>query len=941
MIASYTPPQLTITQRLQQVSGSSAPRLGGCLIGPKYLLSRHGKETVPGTVFNTAGQTLPWEYFNAAGVRTVLPADHAVDLDLARLYGEGLEASLATFAYNGTPHFNLDSLLTPNVIKISTTRVQGGTLATLLRGRPVKVGDLVYVTDNLSAVRKRTVAGLRGVAVASSYGTNNDKNDTFILNSAYNPATEASVTTPFVLVTSPAGLPLSVVDVTDFNATVRGSRLGNRYGEEFTVTVRTSGLPGIATVDIASASGLWAATNVATADSSGDFSITNSAAGGELAGLDLLVEPTVASTPLTQGQVFKFRVFQPYVRLDKDNFAIGDYGSGYTGAKDTTYEIKVVQGSSGDTFIGGKLRITDSMGLDQVTDVTITSNTQVIQMGTLGLKLTLAVTTPSWEPQSGLRAGDTYYIHAKAPSESTTEFDKVVLDGPAVDTTVFTDISVGVGVEFRLGFSGQILRTDAVDENAWTANSSGQIVDAGLSLYVSDRSSTYQWVPYTSAVGKLYSYWRAVVPVGQTEPFVTVTSTDDIVALLGTIDPDNVAAFGAFEALGASAGAQISVQCTNGTDLEAFSEALAKLEATDDLYYFGILTEDPAIKQVAKVHVNEMSSPTKMNFRRVYTGVNSPGDYPVAVEDGDGNDYFATIGDYGGQNLLVTHTSATLDFTLLNIGTGDLIRLPGSNQEFVINSILSSSELLLKAGPTFPVSPAVPFEVWKNSSALSQAAFVKATAQALANRRVISVWQESGTRIISGTTPTVINNIFTAAYIVGLRTGLRPQQGITRQAVTSITSAPAMHTKYRPAVLDDIAANGTMIIAQNVEGGLVFVRHQLTTDVNNGILYYEDSPGIIVDYLSLRIKDQFDPYVGKRNVNRRTLELIEAGIVNLLEQEKLVDLDADYGPLIIDYDNLSVAADAVLKDRVNVKVRVFIPLPLNTLAVEIEGSVQL
>jgi hypothetical protein len=129
------------------------------------------------------------------------------------------------------------------------------------------------------------------------------------------------------------------------------------------------------------------------------------------------------------------------------------------------------------------------------------------------------------------------------------------------------------------------------------------------------------------------------------------------------------------------------------------------------------------------------------------------------------------------------------------------------------------------------------------------------------------------------------------------------------------------------------------IITQEAESGTVFIRHQLTTDPNNGSLYYEDSAGVNIDDLSFRFKDVLLGYVGKKNVTADTLADIYNACRAILTDASQTDRAADYGPQLNGFQSLTVEADPILKDRVNVYALVEIPLPLNQLAVTIEGTV--
>lgn len=934
MIVDYVFPQSTIRQNLAVIPGSSSPRMSACVVGAQYQLNRYGAAEIPGVAFATAGLSIPYEYFEGA-TATTKASDRVVDLDTVKLFGEKLEASLAAFTYNGGPHFNLFDLTLPNELKISSASVAGTGLAEAFADRPVNVGDIVLVTDNEDVVRRRTVVGLRGAKVNSHYGSNTAANDGHTGNSNYNPVTDIS-TPPITVVSAPAGWTMDVDSVAAFNATVRGSSYKGRYGEEFTVSVRTGGAPGTATVDIVASSGLWSATNIATVDiNEGSFSVTNSAAGGELAGLDLILTPYLSGAVLTQGQSFRFRIFGAYTRISNTQIIADDFGNGYTGKQDTTYIIKVTKGTTGGTYIGAELSISDSGGVDEASTITVSSNTQAIPVGTLGLLIELSLS--GLPVQDGLRAGDVYYITAVAATESTTTFDRIILDGPVVDTTVFTDIEVGVAVEFRLPFTGEVASSAAADNNAWTAGAENVALDSGLSLYVAARASGYRWVPFVDAVGKLFNSWRAVVPTDSSKGLFTVSNATDIIARAGVIDPENELAFGLSAAQGGAQGGVVYGINTGGVDLASFNGAYRKLESQTRTVFLAIVSKDPEIVQAARLHVDAMSAPTKKKFRRCYGGTDAPGKYRYLNTKTGGGYYAATVSDYGGQNLLVTHTDGSLDFQALNILGGDLFVPVVGGTEYVIDRVISSTELLLKAGPIVPVSPAVSFTLWHSNTPASQGLHVKAISHQWADRRAMNVWHDGGTRFVNGGEQH-IPAMFVACEIAGLRQALPPQRGLTRTELTSVSAVSSCYNKYTDDELNDIASNGVCIVMQEAEGAPVFIRHQLTTDVSHGNLYYEDSPGVVLDYLSFLFADRIDPTIGRKNVVPDTIAELEAIAIDILEAQKTADLESPYGPLIVGYSNLVVAADPILKDRVNISVTVRIGLPMNYVEITFNGT---
>lgn len=939
-ITNYTRPQLTIEQILAETATPAVDRIVPIVIGPQFLLSRYGKETTYSEDFDASGMTLDYKYYDADDVLTNLPNTYTVDLASVKLHGKNLEAQLAEFTKAGAG-FKIESIANSHILKIQTNRVAGtGTLNSAFLGRPVAVGDLVYcyVDDSTTSYKKRTVVGLKGLDVAATTGTAG--------NSAYNPVTDASADSP-VEVTKPVGWTITPSGTLDLN--VRGGTvIGTKYAEEFTITVRTPGAPATATVDITSKSGKYAAEDVATADDSGTgYDITDSAAGGELAGLDINLDQ--GGDELETGQVFTVRVYQAYERLAGGALAAGNQiatAGTYTGTKDTTYLITVKTGTaaSGDTATGAVLTITDTAGVDEPSEVTVTDGTS-FNIGTYGVTGTIKLTNVTQDntvTHGGLRAGDVYSVAATAATQSTVTFDKVILDGPAVDTTTFVDPSVAIKVQFRLGFTGEILATDAADAGAWTADASAITLDAAHALFVDSRSSGNKWVSFVDGVGKIHTSYRAYVPAPSTQDKVSINSVADITTNLGTIDLDNDLAFGTNEAFSGVQGAKrVYALRTAGPTVADFTAALRKIEATDMLYAIAVLSDDLDVMQAVIAHCESMSSKTKKNFRRCYVGTDSPGSYAVLTVKANATNYTATVGDYGGENLLLT-TADDVDFTTLGVEAGDLVKLTATDDEYEIAEILSENEIVLVSGPAAPIGVAVPFQLWRADTPSSQKDYVIARSTALSSRRCANVWVEDGKRLLgSDTTGTVIPNRFVACEVAGLRCAVLPQQGLTNTEIASVTDAPSMYVRYTQDDLDDVAEAGTFVITQDAESGTVFIRHQLTSESEGGSLYYEDSVGVNLDNISFKVKDALNGFIGKKNVTRRTIAEVDKAIEDILTASTLVPVNASYGPALNGYEGLAVAAHPTLKDRITVYAKLLMPLPLNNIDVTLEGDVDL
>lgn len=934
-LLNYTHPQSLIRQLLDRIAAASIPRMATVILAPRFLLNRYGTEEAPGVAFASAGQTLAFQYENDSEVVTALDSDHSVDHDFTRVFAEDLEAQLAVFPSDGTNKFYLDSALTPHIFRLANTVLKGtGTLDPFFRGREVQIGDKVTVNDGVSGDIKRTVIGLLGKAEAASAGTNTAKDDDTAANALYNAATAAAASSSQTA--APAGTTIAVDDATAFNATVRGSKIDGKYGEEFTFTVVTAGAPGTAQVDITSASGKWSALSVDTVDATGDYSITDTNAGNELAGCDFTI---VSGDDLVVGQVFKIKVFNAFTQIDTSS-EVAVAGT-YTGSKDTTYIVEVVTGTTGDTMTGAVVNITDTAGVDDpILSLSITED-ETFALGTTGL--TMEIIDPAdWSdvPQGGLLAGDKYFIHCVAATNSTTSFDRVILDGPGVDTSLFVDTATAVAVTFSLDVTGEILKTDAADGSAWESTDDGVVVDGALALNVDARDTGYKWVAYTNGVGKLFASWRAAVPASSNDGLRAIDSASQILEYAGDVDVDNPAGYASQVAWEGAQGRRIYFVNVGEDSLDNWTAALKKLESTDIVTFLGAFTALPEAARLVKTHCEAQSQPDKKNFRRCYVAVNSPGKYQEVGAQSGGSPHTATIEDNGGVNTIVRFAT-DIDLTGFDISNGDELRVvtdPDNPDVYPISEVVSATELELITGPDAPISPAVPVEVWRADTAESQGDFVIEFAKSLNSRRAMAVWQESGT-ITIGSDAIEIDNGYNAAHLAGLRSALLPQQGLTRTEVSTITAAPAMYNKYTPDDLDRIASNGVAVITQEHEDGACFIRHQLTTDVANGSLYYEDSVGVVVDFIALRFKDVLAGFIGKKNVTDETITEIRAVCEDILVQATEVPYNADYGPTIVAFENLVVEVDETMPDQINITVTLRIALPVNYLDVTLHTTV--
>lgn len=186
-----------------------------------------------------------------------------------------------------------------------------------------------------------------------------------------------------------------------------------------------------------------------------------------------------------------------------------------------------------------------------------------------------------------------------------------------------------------------------------------------------------------------------------------------------------------------------------------------------------------------------------------------------------------------------------------------------------------------------------------------------------------------------------------AAGITALRASILPQQGLSRRVLPWIYQIPASWGEFDQQMLDQIATTGgVFIVTQDDPDSEVYIRHQLTSDLNRGILYYEDSVGVNVDTICYGLKDIVKGYVGQRNNTSDTLLEIKNRVADYLLSLTSTGVSIDarrIGPQIsqVDLESMIVKLDDNFKDRVIISVDIVVPVPLNQIHVHLNAFASL
>lgn len=927
MIPQYTKPQDTITLLLERVQQGIARRSNPVVIAPQYLLSRRGSETLP-TVAWVAQTHIDLSY-DLAGVTTPLPVTYVTDIADVTLWGDKLLLELDTierewYADGTTPNSTRLRTFGEELISdLGDTPNVNPALAPEL-ARNLVVGDVLICNDDTSGPIRRKITKLIGMATVTSAADS--------VAGRYNPVTTSS-SHAFTSSSFTAGS--CAVDHTAWTALVTGAKIGDKAGDVFTFTFSGVGV-GVKVDTVKASTGGSLAQVTATESPAGTWKFTVVDTTGNELDVTLVHPGTLAN-----GNSATLTIYSDYTATVYD-IAVNDTPL-YSGVTDTRIVVEVLVGGLNAAVAAQSFRVSDNRGRTTPVIATgaTTGNKTITYLG-MGIML----------PESGYRKGDVFTIDITAAGESTTLFDGVVLDGPAYDTGLNPSGSGVTGIA-AMNYTGQIQEswcsTFTLASSVLTFTSIGFEVDT-LTL------------PAVSGYGTISAGFRSIVPVASSESWITIYNPSEILDLLGTVDPDNPIAYGVSRSIGGTRGYPVYALRTGGTYDTAFSTALVKISNTDMVYALNIGgTQSTTVFTLLKDHCESQSVPTKKNFRRVYLGVDSPGEYLRVGPDSSGATAKAKILDYAGANLLLdfstANTDAEVDLLTAGVVAGDIVRITdpgGTVTEYEIDSLIepesganTTQALLVQQDPVIEaVVISTTTEIWAADTAENQIDYMVAVAKSLGSRRAIVVWCEGGTTLVNGVT-TTISSEYIAAEIAGLRCILPPQEGTTTYELTTVTSAPAMYTRYTEDQLNRASANGVMVVCQEYPDGPVFIRHQLTTDTSNGLLAWEDSVGVNLDDQGFQVKDAFVGYRGRKNVTERTRKEITDQLFQLVFNMTQSQVTEEVGPQITGFTDEDGVANKVtvkfhptFKDRFITFYRPGMPVPLNGIDHTIFGEVQ-
>jgi len=601
-----------------------------------------------------------------------------------------------------------------------------------------------------------------------------------------------------------------------------------------------------------------------------------------------------------------------------------------------------------------EVRVTDSAGIDQQ-GVVVVNDGDAVLVGLNGLSITFPAnsnTISGISAYGGLILGERFTVAATAAAPGAIQ-NLILADTiPAADATAGQTLAGDSNTDPTLVKIQLLMYRAEVEIPSIQADPN---VAAGAFNFVSDADELTvsggitlqdnEWVdtdgsrPHlTLFSGSLYVQYRALLSSYSTSLYA-VDNVGEVAALLGPAVPENPLAYGVLKAVENSGSSSVYFMAVPTNDLDGYLAVLGRVEATDMVYAFAPLSDDPSILAAVEGHVGNMSGPESRRWRHAFFGLSADSVFPVldaAIQGGD--EWTATIvdnpGQTGEQNTLVTVSDGAQ--LLSRVRPGDKLRYGYSvdawgvttSTEAAVASVTSNTTLLLVSGPDAPIEVGQKVEIHRTRTTGELATAFAAAAGAYNDRRVTAVFPDvlsDGARMVP--------SMYAAAAIAGLSASVVPQQGLTNTDVNGFDDLPRVYATFSETQLNEIAGGGALIIAQDLVGGAIYVRHQITTDSSGNIAKKELSMVRAMDAVSYYFARRFRPFIGQYNVTPQLISQLDSNARHGISY--LTDLTAvgTAGALLLaeGTEVVLVEPHPEARDRVLITMNLALPAPLNVI----------
>lgn len=210
-------------------------------------------------------------------------------------------------------------------------------------------------------------------------------------------------------------------------------------------------------------------------------------------------------------------------------------------------------------------------------------------------------------------------------------------------------------------------------------------------------------------------------------------------------------------------------------------------------------------------------------------------------------------------------------------------------------------------------------------SACEALAEIAGGATGYQNRRLVMLQPEQVGTTLDGT-EILVPGHYLGAAVAAMIGQQNPSQPFTNLPMVGFTRPVGSSDKFSETQMATAAAGGVYWVIQDVAGGSLASRHQLTTDVTS-LKTRELSILKSVDYLAKLIRNQVKRFVGRNNITKALLETVSLGIGGALANAT--------GSVVASATLTRIAQDPTNLDTIQVEISVTPFYPANSIKITI------
>jgi hypothetical protein len=481
-------------------------------------------------------------------------------------------------------------------------------------------------------------------------------------------------------------------------------------------------------------------------------------------------------------------------------------------------------------------------------------------------------------------------------------------------------------------------------------------VQEGIVAYHPEWTSAGAEQPLNVMAGKVYVEYREWL-AELADEVNSISDVADLDQIKGQLDPDNPLKWGVYKALSNSNGTVVKYTAVAdpekfdeegrslGSDLDKWVQVLERIKGRDDMYNLVPMTFDRRVQNLWAAHIGGESNEIANNWKAGFFSVKAN---PVAQVVGQGalingvlgeevlEPVLATLSDdpnaTNTQYTRLTVTSGNGYFITNDVRPGDVVRYNytvdgfGEEQyeEYVVDSVVSESTLLLYSGGDFAVTVPQRVEVYHNRNRNEVVEDIVQQAGSLSNRRVCAVWPDQVAEA-----GTVQPGYYLAAALAGLVSGVVPHQPLTNVEVAGFDDYTRSYKYFNETQLNRLAEAGVWIVTEDRDG-TPFTRHALTTD-NLDLNRREEMIRRNVDSISYLFLRRLRPYIGRTNASEAMVTLLTDEVDEVIRFLKESGFTRELGSQLIDGTIRILRIHPLLKDRIEIVLDLVVPAPLNNI----------